>query len=62
MRPNNSVIWQLAHAQSPEERARLVDVFLLLAHVGDRIKALRVAREKGQPNPEMVLESEGGNG
>jgi hypothetical protein len=48
MLPNHSIISQLANAESPEERSRLIDIFLLLAAVGDRVRALREARETEQ--------------
>jgi hypothetical protein len=56
--PNNSIIWQLGNAESAEERSRLVDVFLILCRVGDRIKALRAAHETAQNRPEIAFSGE----
>jgi hypothetical protein len=59
---DDCIIAQLRHATTPAERERLVSIFMLLCAVGDRIRKLREAREKEQNSPEMLLESEGGNG
>jgi len=48
---NDSIIAQLRQATTPEERSRLVDIFMMLARVGDRVRALREAREAAETGP-----------